>query len=103
MTALCAVRRGTLYVNCPVFLIILASAALALAVVNFSLVGSAVLGVLGLGCAWLWWSYFISQWRAWALSRGVDPAELHKRAVQAQLEWPKGSVFERTEIRRNGR
>lgn len=103
MTARRAVRRGTLYVYGPVFLIICAGSTLALAVVNLSLIGAAVLWFLGLGAAWRWWSYFVPQWRAWALSRGADPTELQARAVRAQLVWPKGSIFERTEIRRNGR
>jgi uncharacterized membrane protein len=103
MTALRAVRRGTLCVNGLVFLIIFASTALALAAVSFSLVGAAVLWFLGLGAAWLWWSYFIPQWRAWALSRGADATELQTRAVQAQLVWAKGHFFECTEINRNGR
>lgn len=103
MTAACAVRRGTLYVNVPVFLILFGGIALALVAMAFSLVAGCVVFVLGFSGAWLWWSYSIPQWRSWALRRGADPVELHARAVQAQLEWPKGSFFERTEIRRNGR
>jgi len=103
MTAARAVRRGILCIYGPGGLFVFASSAFALAVVNLSLVCSAILWVLGLCGAWLWWSYFIPQWRAWALSRGADPVELHTRAVRFQLEWPRGSSFERTEIRRNGR
>lgn len=59
--------------------------------------------VAGFTIAWLWWSYFIPEWRDWALARGADPDELDVLGVQSKLTWPKGSFFERTEIRRNGR
>ena len=57
----------------------------------------------GILLAWLWWSYFIPQWRSWAIARGADPEELQRLGVQSGLVPQKGSFFERTEIRRKGR
>jgi len=61
-----------------------------------------VVAVLGWLSAWLWWSWFIPQWRTWAHSRGADPEVLQALGEEANLIWPKGSFFERTEIHRDG-
>ena len=49
--------------------------------------------------AWLWWSVSIPKWRLWAYERVDDIAELKRRAVEARLIWPDGSIFSRTEIK----
>jgi len=49
--------------------------------------------------AWLWWSVTVPKWRLWAYERVEDIAELKRRAVAANLTWPDGSIFSRTEIK----
>jgi len=49
--------------------------------------------------AWLWWSVSLPKWRLWAYERVDDIPELKRRAVAAQLMWPDGSIFSRTEIK----
>ena len=103
MTATCAVSRGQRLVNWPVRGLLFSGAGIA---IIFGKTSGLVAGLgmaVGFVFAWLWWSYFIPQWRAWALQRGADPEELQDLAVSQQLVWPKGSLFERTEFRRNGR
>jgi len=54
------------------------------------------------GCfvaAWLWWSVQVPKWRLWAYERVDDIPELKRRAIEAQLIWPDGSIFSRTEIK----
>jgi len=58
--------------------------------------------VLFCGCfvaAWLWWSVQVPKWRLWAYERVDDIPELKRRAIEAQLIWPDGSIFSRTEIK----
>ena len=55
-------------------------------------------GAGGFVAAWAWWSVNVTLWRAWAERRGVDPNELQWRGQDAQLLWPRGHVFERTEL-----
>lgn len=47
----------------------------------------------GFGAAWLWWSYFIPQWRSWAHDRGADPEELQQLAMRANLVWHRDRVW----------
>ncbi len=47
---------------------------------------------------WLAWSLLVPKWRLWAYERVHDIAELKRQAVAAQLIWPEGHFFERTEI-----
>ena len=49
--------------------------------------------------AWLWWSFSVPRWRAWAIRKGCDPDRVQKFAVRTGLTWPKGSLFENTEFR----
>ncbi len=55
--------------------------------------------ILGFGAAWICWSYQVPRWRIWALRHVENIAELHQQAVIYGIEWPYGSVFERTEIK----
>ena len=48
---------------------------------------------------WLTWSLLVTHWRIWALQRVRNTHELLDTAVAEKLIWPKGSWFERTEIR----
>ena len=104
LPAAVAVSRGQLFVSWPVRLLMFGGfvGAYFLFDRSFDLAG-ALVALGGFVAAWLWWSWFIPQWRSWAHSRGADPVELQTLGVQASLIWPKGSFFERTEIRRNGR
>jgi hypothetical protein len=48
--------------------------------------------------AWLAWSLLVPRWRLWSYERVEDIKELKRCAVSAQLIWPEGHFFERTEI-----
>ena len=49
---------------------------------------------------WSWWSYRIVKWKCWAFSQidSADSVKLYTRAIEVGLIWPKGSVFNKTEI-----
>jgi hypothetical protein len=98
-----AVARGQRLVNWPVRLLLLAGFGTAYFLRGVSTVFATVVAVSGFAFAWLWWSYFIPQWRAWALGRGADAGELQRLGVRGGLVWRKGSVFELTEIHRGKR
>jgi hypothetical protein len=53
----------------------------------------------GFVAAWVYWSFAIPRWRRWARRRGAPAEELQRLAVEANLVWPKGSIFEKTEFR----
>ena len=97
-----AVRYGWLFINVPVLGLIFAVPALALwlgAVLRLpEWVMLASLPV-GIGLAWIWWSYATPKWRLWAMRRADNLYELHREAVRAQLVWPRGSIFENTEFK----
>src|ERR1035437_1663630 len=54
--------------------------------------------VVGAIVAWPWWSLTVPKSRRWALERGADAEELQKVGVRTGLVWPKGCLFEKTEI-----
>jgi hypothetical protein len=60
-----------------------------------------VLGSLTVGSAvaWIWWSLMVPRWRKWALQLGAPPDKLQKWAVLTGLVWPKGWIFEKTEVK----
>jgi hypothetical protein len=49
--------------------------------------------------AWIWWSAKISKWRIWALRTVDDWPSLERRAIEGRLIWPRGSIFEKTELK----
>lgn len=49
--------------------------------------------------SWAWWAVAVPRWRNWAIQHGCNADELHDMAVATGLEWPRGSIFEKTEIR----
>ncbi len=53
---------------------------------------------VGAFLSWPWWSIAAPRWRAWALSRGTPAGVLQREAVRNGLLWPKGWIFERSEI-----
>jgi len=51
--------------------------------------------------AWPWWSFSKPIWEHWAVKR-IDELEIdvfYQEAVRAQLAWPRGYVFEKTELK----
>jgi hypothetical protein len=48
--------------------------------------------------AWLAWSVLIPPWRLWAYKRVNNIEALKAHAVAAQLIWPEGHFFQRTEL-----
>jgi membrane protein YdbS with pleckstrin-like domain len=50
------------------------------------------------GVAWLYWSLPIARWRTWVNSSCSDLVATQQLAVLVGLTWPKGWVFEKTEI-----
>lgn len=48
--------------------------------------------------SWPYWSIAAPRWRQWALGKGVPAGVLQRAAVAAGLLWPKGWIFERSEI-----
>ena len=47
---------------------------------------------------WLIWSVQVPRWRLWAYRRVKDISRLKELAMEKQLIWPEGSIFEKTEI-----
>jgi hypothetical protein len=87
---------GQLVVMLPVLTIILAGCFLGYAL--FAKDGSRVGLVAGSALAWLYWSLTIPRWRAWALRSGANPEALQKWGVATGLVWPRGWIFEKTEL-----
>ena len=54
----------------------------------------------GVALAWLWWSWQVPRWRDWVADRGAPVDAVQRLAVRTMLVWPKGSLMERTELRR---
>lgn len=47
---------------------------------------------------WLVWSLQVPRWRAWAYRAVQDIEALKRLAVQRQIIWPEGHIFEKTEL-----
>ncbi len=96
MSVLVAILAGQLIVNLPAVVVLL----------GVALTGRAYLPslwwlflLIGFIVGWLWWSFAVPRWRRWALKRGCPPNVLHRWAVFSGLEWPNGSIFEKTEYK----
>jgi hypothetical protein len=100
LPAALAVKRGVRLINWPVWAIMFGGMGCAYLLVDRMPALALALGVLAIPAAWLWWSYFVPEWRRWALRNGADPVELQYLAECASLVWKQGSIFARTEIRR---
>ena len=98
LTADQAIARGRKLINAPASFIIAGGFLLGLLAFGDSAL-IMIPGVAGFVGAWLWWSYWIPRWRAWALRRGVDPEQLQAAAEQAKLVWRRGNILEKTEFR----
>ncbi|OJJ14461.1 hypothetical protein BKI52_42525 [marine bacterium AO1-C] len=91
---------GQLVVNVPVTLIMIGLPYLSWHLFdNGWLIGTGL--SVGLILAWTWWSFSIVFWRIWAFEHTSkkDWLALKIRAIEAQLIWPDGHRFEKTEIR----
>jgi len=100
LTARAAVDRGHALINRPVRVImgvVMAAGALFAFGLGRETVGFAVI-ITAPFIGWIWWSYAVPRWRAWALARGVDPDELQAMAQREKLVWPRGHLFEKTEF-----
>ena len=94
-----AIVIGLIVVNGPVFALLAAGAILGVTAGGGVVTTASIAAfVAGLGLAWLWWSLAVPRWRAWAQRRGADPAGLQKWGEIVGLVWPKGWIFERTEL-----
>ena len=102
MTVDKAINRGQLFVNGPVFIIMmglmgwLMYAAVAEILPIYFLPGGLIIGP---SVAWIYWSFAITKWRIWAYKNVDDIYDLKFNAVLAGLIWSDGSFFEKTEIR----
>jgi hypothetical protein len=111
-----AILVGQLVVNLPAVLILLGLSCLPVMVGSGIVVGFLerpgeplawlgvgcfllLLGVIGFGLAWLWWAFTVPRWRQWALKNGAPPERLQQLAVATGLVWPKGWIFEKSELR----
>lgn len=57
----------------------------------------------GIVAGWLWWNFAVTNWRIWTYGSMRYIHELMEVAVNGKLLYPKGSGFERTEMRTPGR
>jgi hypothetical protein len=92
-----AISVGTLVVNGPVFLFL--AAPMAFLTLEPRATWPYLVFPAFFAAAWLWWSVSVPRWRLWAYARVASTQELKRRAVAANLTWPSGSFFERTEIK----
>ena len=94
-----AVTIGHLAVTVPV-LVFLGAGAFAWVALDGVVGGwSALFYLCGILFAWLWWSLFVPRWRIWAYRRVESIPEVLRWAVRTGLVWPRGWLFERTEIK----
>jgi hypothetical protein len=94
-----AVGKGNLFVNAPVKFILIAGMILgSLLIATKHLYLGITSFPAGFVIAWLWWSCTVPLWRDWAADRGADPDETQWLAERQKLVWPRGHIFEKTEI-----
>jgi len=91
-----AILIGQLMVNIPVLIIMCGF--MAWWIFMYPNLGWYIFLLPGFLIAWIWWSISVPQWRKWALRKGIDEHKLQRWAVLTGLVWPKGSIFEKTEI-----
>lgn len=99
-----AILLGQLFVNGGIIIVMLGTW-----ILSFVVVVQAKLSVwfilagifAGPIVAWPWWSFSKPIWEHWAVKR-IDELEIeafYREAVRAQLAWPRGHVFEKTELK----
>ena len=97
-----AIKKGHKLVTYPsiVIIIIILVTAFTLAILNifsFWIIGFAF--VLAFVLPWLYWGFRITKWRIWAFDGVRNVHELQRRAVEENLIWEEGHLFESLEIR----
>jgi hypothetical protein len=102
-----ATAAGLAFVNGPVLLFIVGSGAMAIAVTPglrevtdegfHPLFAFGVAMLAGATAGWLWWSWSLPRWKAWAYERVEDLPKLKVYAFRTGLCWPSGHPLERTE------
>lgn len=97
------VGYGTLWVNLPVFLIMVGVGAVLWATGfltshtdNLWQLWPVLLPPL---VPWFWWSAMAPRWRIWALRTVDDWPALEQAAIGAGLIWPRRSIFGKTEFK----
>lgn len=55
--------------------------------------------LLGFLSGWLVWSYYVNEWKIWALENVRNVHTLQRKAVEEKLIWEKGSWLEKTEFK----
>lgn len=90
-----AVLVGHIVVTAPVLMLIVCSWRISRPYPS----GTRIVAILGATVvAWLWWSLAVPRWRIWSLDRGADADTVQRLGVATGLLWPKGWVFEKTEL-----
>jgi len=94
-----AVRRGKLLINLPIGLFFLLICVLGIALKRRELLVIAF--PLSFVLGWLWWSFSVPKWCAWAIRNGADEHETQLLAESglSALVWHKGHFLEKTEFR----
>jgi hypothetical protein len=107
-----ALRRGFWTVNVPVLLIIFGQFSVTLMVVqaverfgtllprpavDYLMPALLIVALSSPLTGWIWWSVAVPKWKLWAYSRVEDVQALKIAAIQGQLIWPDGHIFEKTE------
>lgn len=55
--------------------------------------------ITGFSLGWIFWSYFVMEWKIWAYENVRNIHELQRKAVEEKLIWDSGSWFEKTEFK----
>jgi hypothetical protein len=96
------IKEGQKRINLPIPFVMIAVWVLG-GIISFTLNNGFLMMttvVVGFISGWLWWSFSVPRWREWALKQpGVTEDELQVAAELALLVWPKGNIFEKTEIK----
>jgi hypothetical protein len=100
-----AIALGLLWVNGPVFTLLIAPLFLLGLGNRYGFLPRAQnwlavpLFAGGFALAWLWWSITVPKWRLWAYERVTDIAKLKEQAVAVGITWRSGSIFNKTELK----
>ena len=97
-----AIWKGHKMITFPVMIIIVSVIGFGLFLEKKRLIPSWSNGVTlvsGISLGWLYWSFIITKWRIWAFERVENIEELKRQAIEGNLIWKDGSIFEKTEIR----
>lgn len=100
------INKGLVDIYLPIIIIVasLMSLIYLTSILFFEIENPNIIMILGtivsIAIGWLWWSYKIVKWKILALSEldFEESKELYYKAINAGLIWPKGNVFNKTEI-----